>query len=106
MCAMFENSREFIDIINSPLYSATSSSNTQDYTSVASPNPSNSYPPTVLIQLSQYPHFEGFNYLYCDGHVKWLKPQNTFGKNPVTGVRSTNYRYPLGPWTTSEADDI
>lgn len=26
-------------------------------------------------------HFDGWNYLFCDGHVKWLQPQQTLGSS-------------------------
>lgn len=31
-------------------------------------------------------HFDGWNYLFCDGHVKWLRPRRTLGSsnNPKT----------------------
>lgn len=42
-------------------------------------------------------HFEGWNYLFVDGHVKWLKPQATVG---ATGSMST----PKGLWTVAKGD--
>jgi prepilin-type processing-associated H-X9-DG protein len=24
-------------------------------------------------------HFDGYNYLFADGHVKWLRPERTVG---------------------------
>ena len=50
-------------------------------------------------------HFEGWNYLYCDGHVKWLKPARTLGKNPVSGNPQTDLSQPRGPWTIYDGDD-
>jgi prepilin-type processing-associated H-X9-DG protein len=41
-------------------------------------------------------HFDGWNYLFLDGHVKWLKPERTVG----TGTLSN----PRGMWTIA-ADD-
>ena len=41
-------------------------------------------------------HFEGWNYLFADGHVKWLKPEGTVG----TGTLAA----PKGYWTI-EAND-
>jgi prepilin-type processing-associated H-X9-DG protein len=32
-------------------------------------------------------HFDGWNYLFVDGHVKWYKPQNT--------VRTPGVTYPV-----------
>ncbi len=53
-------------------------------------------------------HFEGWNYLFVDGHVKWLKPQNTIDLNPGnnTGTAATTgtMTTPLGMWTVA-ADD-
>lgn len=62
-------------------------------------------------------HNGGWNYLYCDGHVKWLKPAQTFGsggKRPV-GHSLNNWNtggwcngtavYPCGPWTLDENDN-
>lgn len=50
-------------------------------------------------------HFDGWNYLYCDGHVKWLKPANTLGKNPITGAPQTDTNQPRGGWTVYDGDD-
>jgi len=41
-------------------------------------------------------HFEGWNYLYADGHVKWLKPEATIGTGTV--------RAPKGDWTIADND--
>ena len=41
-------------------------------------------------------HFEGWNYLFADGHVKWLRPASTIG----TGTLSD----PKGLWTIAEND--
>lgn len=41
-------------------------------------------------------HFQGWNYLFCDGHVKWLKPESTIG----TG----NLLAPKGVWTIDPND--
>lgn len=46
-----------------------------------------------------YPnHFEGWNYLFCDGHVKWLHPQDTMGP---AGVSNGD---PKGMWTVATND--
>ena len=50
-------------------------------------------------------HFDGWNYLYADGHVKWLKPLATLGKNPVTGAPQADLSQPRGGWTIFEGDD-
>lgn len=41
-------------------------------------------------------HLEGWNYLYADGHLKWLKPEATLG----TGTSAD----PRGPWSIAEND--
>jgi prepilin-type N-terminal cleavage/methylation domain-containing protein/prepilin-type processing-associated H-X9-DG protein len=41
-------------------------------------------------------HLEGWNYLFVDGHVKWLRPESTIG----TGTLSA----PKGYWTITEND--
>ena len=43
-------------------------------------------------------HFEGWNYLFVDGHVKWLRPEKTVGP---TGVATGS---PKGMWTIDEND--
>jgi prepilin-type N-terminal cleavage/methylation domain-containing protein/prepilin-type processing-associated H-X9-DG protein len=36
-------------------------------------------------------HFDGWNYLFCDGHVKWLRPQQTLGSaSDVNHVKADN----------------
>ena len=42
-------------------------------------------------------HFDGWNYLFCDGHVKWLNPEQTVG---VTGTLAS----PRGYWTIADND--
>ncbi|BCM88307.1 hypothetical protein IAD21_00138 [Abditibacteriota bacterium] len=54
-------------------------------------------------------HFDGWNYLFVDGHVKWFRPENTIGK---PGVSVTNNGFtcqgaldsPCGMWTIAEGD--
>jgi prepilin-type N-terminal cleavage/methylation domain-containing protein/prepilin-type processing-associated H-X9-DG protein len=41
-------------------------------------------------------HFEGYNYLFVDGHVKFYRPERTVGAGTVT--------VPLGMWTSAEGD--
>ena len=41
-------------------------------------------------------HFDGYNYLFIDGHVKWLRPEGTIG----TGTMAS----PRGMWTLAEND--
>ena len=47
-------------------------------------------------QVKAPAHFDGWNYLFMDGHVKWLLPARTVG----TGSIST----PRGMWTITEND--
>jgi prepilin-type N-terminal cleavage/methylation domain-containing protein/prepilin-type processing-associated H-X9-DG protein len=42
-------------------------------------------------------HLDGWNYLFCDGHAKWLKPEATVGAAGTV----TN---PQGMWTVSGTD--
>lgn len=42
-------------------------------------------------------HFDGWNYLFCDGHVKWLRPTSTLGP----GGSLSN---PRGMWSRTEGD--
>jgi prepilin-type N-terminal cleavage/methylation domain-containing protein/prepilin-type processing-associated H-X9-DG protein len=44
-------------------------------------------------------HFEGYNFLFVDGHVKWLKPAATIG--PTSAITDDN---PKGMWTIDEND--
>lgn len=41
-------------------------------------------------------HFEGWNYLFADGHVKWLRPEQTKGTGTPTS--------PKGMWTIAAGD--
>jgi prepilin-type N-terminal cleavage/methylation domain-containing protein/prepilin-type processing-associated H-X9-DG protein len=41
-------------------------------------------------------HFDGYNYLFADGHVKWLRPERTIGGGTLTA--------PQGMWTIAEND--
>lgn len=41
-------------------------------------------------------HSNGYNYLYCDGHVKWLLPGTTVGAGTIAS--------PKGPWTIAAGD--
>ena len=41
-------------------------------------------------------HLEGWNYLFADGHVKWLRPEKTIG----TGTMAA----PKGMWSLAEGD--
>ena len=44
-------------------------------------------------------HFNGWNYLFVDGHVKWLSPEATV--NPASGGTTVN---PKGMWTVADND--
>lgn len=55
-------------------------------------------------------HSGGWNYSFCDGHVKWLRPELTIGKlgtgtcqNTTTWQRGTLAK-PCGMWTIDEND--
>jgi prepilin-type N-terminal cleavage/methylation domain-containing protein/prepilin-type processing-associated H-X9-DG protein len=41
-------------------------------------------------------HLDGYNYLFADGHVKWLRPEKTIGNGTLTA--------PQGMWTLNEND--
>ncbi|BCM88519.1 hypothetical protein IAD21_00352 [Abditibacteriota bacterium] len=41
-------------------------------------------------------HLEGWNYLFVDGHAKWLRPESTVGTGTVIS--------PKGMWTITEND--
>jgi prepilin-type processing-associated H-X9-DG protein len=42
-------------------------------------------------------HFDGYNYAFADGHVKWMRPEKTVG----TGDAEWE---PRGMWTITEGD--
>ena len=57
-------------------------------------------------------HFDGFNYLYVDGHVKFLRPYQTMGQNKSAAPGNANgfqcqgnVTRPCGPWTISDDDN-
>ncbi|MBV9863802.1 MAG: DUF1559 domain-containing protein [Abitibacteriaceae bacterium] len=52
----------------------------------------------VVPALTTPNHFDGWNWLFCDGHVKWLKPRDTLGP---AGSMSGN---PQGMWTVADND--
>jgi prepilin-type processing-associated H-X9-DG protein len=41
-------------------------------------------------------HTNGWDYLFVDGHVKWMRPEKTVGTGTVTD--------PRGSWTIAEND--
>lgn len=61
--------------------------------------------------VSQPAHFDGWNYLYVDGHTKWQRPERTLGAGVggygynVGGVGGAcSMDYPCGPWTIDGTD--
>ena len=48
-------------------------------------------------------HFDGWNYLFVDGHVKWLRPANTVDNNTGDATTGT-VLVPRGMWTIVETD--
>lgn len=74
------------------------------YATMGSPN--NKTIPSPASQLEQFngsvnvprpaTHFDGFNYLFVDGHVKWLRPEATKGTGTMT--------VPRGMWTIDAGD--
>jgi prepilin-type N-terminal cleavage/methylation domain-containing protein/prepilin-type processing-associated H-X9-DG protein len=49
-------------------------------------------------------HFEGWNYLFADGHVKWLRPQATVDSNPGDANVGTVNGTAFGFWTLDDTD--
>ena len=47
-------------------------------------------------------HFGGWNYLFVDGHVQWLRPEQTRGSG---GKAKGTLACPLGLWTPSATDN-
>lgn len=54
-------------------------------------------------------HSQGWDYLFADGHVKWMRPERTIGKginnsgNHADGTACTLDK-PCGPWTPRDDD--
>lgn len=46
-------------------------------------------------------HMDGWDYLFADGHVKWLKPEQTINGSGKTGGTMTS---PKGMWTRNPND--
>jgi prepilin-type processing-associated H-X9-DG protein len=46
-------------------------------------------------------HSGGDNYLYCDGHVKWLTPNNASAQGPAYALAASPPNNPtvLDPWS-------
>jgi prepilin-type N-terminal cleavage/methylation domain-containing protein/prepilin-type processing-associated H-X9-DG protein len=58
-------------------------------------------------QGSEPIHFDGWNYLFVDGHVKWLRPDRTIGTGPTTNGGFTcqgTLNSPCGMWTIADND--
>ncbi|MDR3708906.1 MAG: DUF1559 domain-containing protein [Capsulimonadaceae bacterium] len=56
--------------------------------------------------LSAPVHSGGWNYGFCDGHVKWMQPQQTVGTPGVGTCASGNgtFANPCGMWTADPND--
>lgn len=48
-------------------------------------------------------HFDGWNFLFADGHVKWMRPERTVDTNPSDSLTGT-LQQPLGMWSIAEDD--
>jgi prepilin-type N-terminal cleavage/methylation domain-containing protein/prepilin-type processing-associated H-X9-DG protein len=61
-------------------------------------------PPTRYVGVGKTSHSGGWNYLFCDGHAKWHRPEQTVDSNPgdalVGRVNGTAY----GFWTIDDKD--
>jgi prepilin-type N-terminal cleavage/methylation domain-containing protein/prepilin-type processing-associated H-X9-DG protein len=67
-----------------------------------------------VTQIGSFYHSGGFNYLYCDGHVKWMIPSQTIGtgdNGSGTGTYVSNgasftcsAQSPCGAWTIDPND--
>jgi prepilin-type N-terminal cleavage/methylation domain-containing protein/prepilin-type processing-associated H-X9-DG protein len=55
---------------------------------------------TQQIETLKPIHMDGWNYLFTDGHVKWLRPEQTIG----TGTMGTADGSAKGMWTTNPND--
>lgn len=78
----------------------------RNYAHVDRPGPSTSTSSPAQSLETEPIHSEGWNYLFVDGHVKWMRPENTIGQ----GLKSDGTPYspssgnPGGLWTLSETD--
>jgi prepilin-type N-terminal cleavage/methylation domain-containing protein/prepilin-type processing-associated H-X9-DG protein len=48
-------------------------------------------------------HLDGYNYLFADGHVKWMRPEQTIDTNP-NDIPVGTMTSPRGMWTISDTD--
>ena len=115
--ALLGTSNQFAVYAPNNQYSSTGGLNnysTQDC--VGNPTTLNPYC-SAASDIGKPLHSGGWNYLYCDGHVKWLRPDQTFGKpgkHPV-GHTLNNWNTtvtcngtatsPCGPWTVDDDDN-
>jgi len=49
-------------------------------------------------------HTGGWNYAFADGHVKWMRLENTLSKLPTCGGNPTTLDNPCGMWTADDKD--
>jgi prepilin-type processing-associated H-X9-DG protein len=59
--------------------------------------------------MTDFVHMGGWNYLFADGHVKWLRPERTITTAGVTYPTSTTgcagtLLNPCGMWTVDKND--
>ena len=65
----------------------------ESWSEVKSPSGTN---PQLNSPLTTPSHFDGWAYMFCDGHAKWLLPARTVGTGTVSA--------PKGMWTMTEND--
>ena len=93
----------------------STSSDTQDCAGYVS-GTSVTYSCTTAQALEAPSHKGGWNYLYVDGHVKWLLPNQTLGhstgqiighslNNAVSLMCQGTAHNPCGPWTLDDSDN-
>lgn len=74
-------------VCDGPFYVAGQVTSTQDNDSPSGTTP---------VPVSPAIHSGGWDYLFCDGHVKWMRPEATLGKGTAAN--------PLGPWSIAAND--
>ncbi len=67
------------------------------------------YPSKQAQNLAAPLHSGGWNYGFCDGHVKWYMPETTIGTNSAgtcgsTGHNTATMSSPCGMWTLDSTD--
>jgi prepilin-type N-terminal cleavage/methylation domain-containing protein/prepilin-type processing-associated H-X9-DG protein len=60
---------------------------------------------TLPTQPSAPLHSGGWNYAFVDGHVKWLRPEQTIGKKGGTCTFTPTINQPCGMWTNDDQDN-